>query len=159
VCLCVSSLVIMPEPRFDYEHPQAGKAKAATRKRPAARSTVKNGSRTTLIARKLAATTSLVRKSLGNATNTVNSGRSRAGANVGCRTTFPETEHFRPRAALSSCVLRMMARVSGSRVRWPPRGRRTRGQREVRHRGCPARTAAYPAFGWVRQPPRWGERG
>jgi hypothetical protein len=56
-------VVIMPEPRFDYERPQAGKAKAnqeaAVFFARAARSTVKNGWRTTLIARKLAATTSV----------------------------------------------------------------------------------------------------
>src|SRR5215469_4916057 len=37
-----------------------------------------------------------IRKSLGMGTNTVNSGRSRAGSNVDCRTTFSESEHSRP---------------------------------------------------------------
>ena len=107
----------MPEPRFDYEHPQAGKAKAATRKRRFSSSgCALNSQKWTpnpiLYSSQAGCHYQRIRKSLGMGTNTVNSGRSLAGGNVGCRSTFPESEHSRPRAAPGSCVPRMMAGAS-----------------------------------------------
>ena len=84
MCLCVSSLVIMPEPRFDYEHPRADKAKAATRKRRFSSSgCALNSQKWTpnpiLYSSQAGCHYQRIRKSLGMGTNTVNSGRSLAG--------------------------------------------------------------------------------
>ena len=78
----------------------------------AARSTVKNGRRTTLIARKLAATASAFVSHWEWGQILLIPGVLWLAVSVGCRTTFPESEHSRHRAAPGSCVPRMMARVS-----------------------------------------------